>query len=216
MLAALAKGMATTLRMLFSRKSTIAYPDEKKPRSARFRGKHELRRYDNGLEMCIGCELCQVACPAEAITVIPAENDPQRPHSPGERYAYQYEIDMLRCIYCGLCEEACPTDALHLTQEFEMADFSRDRLVFGRDKLVAQRNSHFQVPTNVYPAYEGRLSVAEAKPLALGREGGPRPEPNRAEREEAQRTAPSGSTPDGFGATGSVEAAGNERAVEAS
>lgn len=186
MIAGLAKGMGTTLRMLFSRKATVSYPEQKKPRSARFRGRHELRRYDNGLEMCIGCELCQVACPAEAITVIPAENDPARPHSPGERYAYQYEIDMLRCIFCGFCEEACPTEALHLTREFELADFSRDRLIFGRDRLVSQVNSHYTVPENVYPDYTGRLPVAEARPLARGPEAWPQPEPSPAERAAAQ------------------------------
>src|SRR5690625_3399649 len=199
MIAAIAEGMGTTLEMLFRRRSTIPYPDQKKPRSERFRGRHELRRYDNGLEMCIGCELCQVACPAEAITVIPAENDPTRPHSPGERYAYQYEIDMLRCIYCGLCEEACPTDALHLTQVFEMAGFSRDRLIFGRDQLVAQQNSTYTVPENVYPAYDGRLSVSEEQPLARGEEGKPKPEPNLEERAamRPERSAESGVQPAG-------------------
>lgn len=192
MISAIAKGMGTTLKMLFRRKSTIPYPEVKKPRSARFRGKHELRRYDNGLEMCIGCELCQVACPAEAITVIPAENDPQRPHSPGERYAYKYEIDMLRCIYCGFCEEACPTDALHLTQYFEMADFSRDRLIFARDKLVAEKPSTYQVPEHVYPPYTGRRPVWEEKPLAAGPEGRPKPDLNREERDERMRRRAAG------------------------
>lgn len=155
MFRALAVGMGTTLRMLFRRKKTIKYPLEKQPRAERFRGLHELRRYDNGLEMCIGCELCQVACPAAAITVMPAENDPANPNSPGDRFAYKYEIDMLRCIFCGLCEEACPTDALHLTQEFELADFSRDAQVYSRKRLVNEHTDNFQVPTNVYPNYEG-------------------------------------------------------------
>jgi len=155
MLKALAQGMGTTLRIFFRKKKTIAYPKEKKPRAERFRGRHELRRYDNGLEMCIGCELCQVACPAAAITVMPAENDPNRPNSPGERYAWKYEIDMLRCIFCGLCEEACPTQALHLTPVNELADFTRDSLIYSRQRLVNTHTSDFTVPTNVYPEYSG-------------------------------------------------------------
>ena len=67
--------------------------------------------------------------PTNAITVIAAENDPQNPYSPGERCAAVYEIDMLRCIFCGLCEGRVPR-ALHLTQEFELADFSRENLIY--------------------------------------------------------------------------------------
>lgn len=153
-------GLKTTLKIMTHRKVTIQYPNVKKQRSARFRGRHILRKYDNGLEMCIGCELCQVACPADAINVLAAENDPKHPHSPGERYGYKYEIDYLRCIFCGLCEEACPTDCLHLTQEFELATFTREGAIYPKEKLLARENSHFSVPRQVYPAYEGRVPLA--------------------------------------------------------
>lgn len=133
---ALVEGFATTLSYAFKKKPTIQYPSLKKQHAPRFHGLHELRRYGDGKERCIGCELCQIACPANAITVIGAENTPEDRRSPGERYAARYEIDELRCIFCGLCEEACPTDAIVLTARFEMADYRRGSFVYAKDRLL--------------------------------------------------------------------------------
>jgi NADH-quinone oxidoreductase subunit I len=133
---AILKGLSITLGMMFKRKPTIPYPSIRKQHAPRFHGLHELRRYDDGKERCIGCELCSIACPANAITVIGAENTPEDRHSPGERYAARYEIDELRCIFCGMCEEACPTDAIVLTPRFEMSDYRRGAFIYGKDRLL--------------------------------------------------------------------------------
>jgi NADH-quinone oxidoreductase subunit I len=135
-LAALAGGLKTTLTELFRPQVTLAYPEDKSPRSERYRGRHYLRRYDNGLERCIGCELCAAACPVGCILVIAAENTDENRISPGERYAKTYEINMLRCIFCGYCEEACPVQAIVLGPEYELSDTSREKFIYTKEKLL--------------------------------------------------------------------------------
>jgi NADH-quinone oxidoreductase subunit I len=133
---ALATGLRTTLRELFKPPVTVRYPEDKSVRAARYRGRHYLRRYDNGLERCIGCELCAAACPVGCILVIAAENSVDNRVSPGERYAKVYEINMLRCIFCGYCEEACPVQAIVLGPEYELSDTTRDRFIYTKEMLL--------------------------------------------------------------------------------
>jgi NADH-quinone oxidoreductase subunit I len=135
-IAALAGGLKTTLSEFFQPVVTTMYPEEKTPRSERYRGRHYLRRYDNGLERCIGCELCAAACPVGCILVIAAENTDEKRVSPGERYAKTYEINMLRCIFCGYCEDACPVQAIVLGPEYELSDTSREKFIYTKEKLL--------------------------------------------------------------------------------
>ena len=112
----LLKGLQLTARNLFRKKITIQYPEEKTPQSPRFRGLHALRRYPNGEERCIACKLCEVVCPAVAITI------DSNIGADGIRRTTRYDIDLFKCIYCGFCEEACPVDAIVETriQDYHM------------------------------------------------------------------------------------------------
>ena len=136
MLVELVRGFAITFRQMFEEPVTVPYPDIKRPVSKRFKGRHELKRYDNGLEKCIGCSLCSAACPADAIFVEAAANTDEARFSPGERYASTYEINMLRCIFCGYCEDACPTEAIVLESNYELAFTNRDSSIYPQEMLI--------------------------------------------------------------------------------
>ncbi|KGN33872.1 NADH:quinone oxidoreductase [Knoellia sinensis KCTC 19936] len=132
-------GFGVTFATMFRKVATTEYPEEKRPTAQRFHGRHQLNRHPDGLEKCVGCELCAWACPADAILVEGANNDDaagQR-FSPGERYGRVYQINYLRCIFCGLCIEACPTRALTMTNEYELADNNRADLIFTKEQLLA-------------------------------------------------------------------------------
>jgi NADH-quinone oxidoreductase subunit I len=133
----LGRGMSVPLRYMTRKPETHQYPEKPMPVAPRFHGKHQLNRYEDGLERCIGCELCAWACPADAIYVQGADNTEEARYSPGERYAEDYQINYNRCIFCGLCIEACPTRALTMTHDYEISSDSRLGLIHTKDMLLA-------------------------------------------------------------------------------
>src|SRR5687768_14129377 len=132
-------GFRVTFKKLFEERLTRDYSKDeggKRPKPVRLHGRHVLNRYEDGMEKCIGCELCAAVCPARCIYVRGADNPPDNPVSPGERYGFIYEINYLRCIHCDLCVEACPTEAITETKLFEFSFTNRLDAIYTRDELL--------------------------------------------------------------------------------
>jgi NADH-quinone oxidoreductase subunit I len=156
-------GLKTTLQSVLEKPVTIEYPEVKRPVRNRFKGRHVLKRYDNGMEKCIGCSLCAAACPADAIFVESAENTDKVRFSPGERYASTYEINMLRCIFCGYCEDACPTEAIILGDNYELSFTSRHDAIYAKEDLLEPvLEGGLITPHEVEPGFYDR-SIPEMK-----------------------------------------------------
>ncbi|HEY5649229.1 MAG TPA: NADH-quinone oxidoreductase subunit NuoI [Nitrospiria bacterium] len=126
-------GLVSTFRHLFVKPITYQYPHEKKMLPDGYRGMIGLLRYDDGTEKCVGCDLCEAACPSRVITVISAEVE----NEPLKRYAKDYSMDMTRCVFCGFCVDACPVDALGMTAEFEFATYDKRKLNLDKEQLLA-------------------------------------------------------------------------------
>ncbi len=131
LLVELCRGLMLTLRHMFRPKITVRFPEEKTPRSPRFRGLHALRRYPSGEERCIACKLCEAVCPALAIHIESEQRDD------GSRRTTRYDIDLTKCIFCGMCEEACPVDAIVETHVLEYHGERRGDLYYTKDMLLA-------------------------------------------------------------------------------
>ncbi len=127
----LLKGLWITLKHFFGHKITLYYPEEKTPKSNRFRGLHALRRYENGEERCIACKLCESVCPALAITIEATQRED------GSRRTTKYEIDLFKCIFCGFCEESCPVDSIVETSLSEYHFENRGENILTKEQLLA-------------------------------------------------------------------------------
>ena len=110
---------------------TEQYPLERPEVAERYRGAPRLNvNPENNETLCIACDLCALACP-ENLIVVSSERNPQTRRKELTNFTY----DLSRCMFCGLCEDACPTDALELTQDFELANYSREGAIWDRQAL---------------------------------------------------------------------------------
>lgn len=128
------QGLTTTARHLVSKKVTVSFPEERPAvgNPLIYRGVHRLNRDPEGRVKCVACFLCATACPAHCIDIVATES----PWPDREKYPESFHIDELRCIFCGMCEEACPVDAIELTPEYDITGYSRQEMVFDKNKLL--------------------------------------------------------------------------------
>lgn len=125
------RGLALTLRYTFHRVYTEQYPTERVKLAERYRGAPRLNNDpETGETLCIACDLCAQVCPEDLI-VVGSDRDPET----RKKVLTTYTFDVSRCLFCGLCQEICPTYAIELTQDFELAGYSRDTMVWDRERL---------------------------------------------------------------------------------
>ena len=150
LLVELVRGLWLTSKYMVRPKYTVRYPEEKIPKSNRFRGLHALRRYPNGEERGIACKLCAAVCPALAITI----DSEQR--ADGTRRTTRYDIDLFKCIFCGFCEESCPVDSIVETDIHEYHFELRGENVVSKAQLLA-----------IGDRYEREIAAARAQDAAF-------------------------------------------------
>lgn len=128
----LIEGLWVTFRSQSPKKiETEQYPAERPKIAERYRGAPRLNTDpETGATLCIACNLCALACP-EHLIVVTSERNPATRRKELTTFTY----DLSRCMFCGLCEDACPTDALELTQDFELASYTREGLIWDRQML---------------------------------------------------------------------------------
>lgn len=161
-LPAIAQGIATTVKHMFTGKAmTRQYPEVEPDISSNYRGVHRLNRDEKGRVKCVACFLCQTACPANCISIEAAGTSKDDPDwSDRDKYPASFVIDELRCIYCGMCEEACPVDAIELTSIYDLTGLTREEMFFDKEKLLSVYDQTVQSGKDPIRTHRGALSAA--------------------------------------------------------
>lgn len=151
--------MKVTFRHMLHRPMTFQYPREQRAIPDTHRGALGLLRYDDGQERCVGCDLCEVACPSHCIKVISAEDTTR----PLQRYASEFYIDITKCVFCGYCVEACPVNALAMTKMYEYSTHDKRSLMFDKKRLYDIGERHLDDGKKYLYAHNQERNVEQSR-----------------------------------------------------
>jgi NADH-quinone oxidoreductase subunit I len=151
--------MKVTFKHMFHKPMTFQYPREQRTLPDTHRGALALLRYDDHQERCVGCDLCEAACPSRCIKVISLE-DPARPL---QRYASEFYIDITKCVFCGYCVEACPVNALAMTKMYEFSTHDKRTLLFDKKRLYEIGERHLDDAKKYLYAHNQEQNVEESR-----------------------------------------------------
>jgi NADH-quinone oxidoreductase subunit I len=150
--------MATTLRNMFRRSTTVQYPKVKRPLPRQWRGGTFALTFDAKTveENCIGCRLCEYICPSQIIRVTLRKGE-KRENGIGATYADHFSLDFQACMQCELCVQVCPTDAIVMTRYLAECPYSRAGLFLSKERLMEHGRLLLERPEDESFATGGRL-----------------------------------------------------------
>ena len=151
--------LKVTFKHMFHKPITFQYPREQRTLPDTHRGALALLRYDDHQERCVGCDLCEAACPSRCIKVISSE-DAERPL---QRFASEFYIDITKCVFCGYCVEACPVNALAMTKMYEFSTHDKRTLLFDKKRLYEIGERHLDDAKKYLYAHNQEKNVEESR-----------------------------------------------------
>ncbi len=109
---------------------------------------------------CTACGMCARVCPPQCIWI---ERD-KSPEGKNLRRPKHFTVDANICMSCGLCAEFCPFDAIKMDNNYELGAYSRQDLIFDKDKLLRPVEYYAKIhPTEHAAKEEEKRKKAETK-----------------------------------------------------